>query len=172
LAGNGAAATLGNRELGARGSPEDEVGEDGYGKSAMKKREGFDSNEAVLTWPQSGPRDSALQNIAGFFLSELVYAWKACGTFEWIALGYLAFSSTLITIFARNLAHPARLVITQTVVAALILILCSAAVRSEQRAILHGETFATRIWHFENGQIEDFKGPYAEYLTQKETSVA
>ena len=31
---------------------------------------------------------------------------------------------------------------------------------------------ATRIWHFENGQIEDFKGPYAEYLTQKETSVA
>jgi ATPase subunit of ABC transporter with duplicated ATPase domains len=22
---------------------------------------------------------------------------------------------------------------------------------------------ATRIWHFENGQIEDFKGPYAEY---------
>ncbi|HXU20366.1 MAG TPA: ATP-binding cassette domain-containing protein [Verrucomicrobiae bacterium] len=23
---------------------------------------------------------------------------------------------------------------------------------------------ATRIWHFENGQIEDFKGPYAEYL--------
>ncbi|HSP70670.1 MAG TPA: ATP-binding cassette domain-containing protein, partial [Bryobacteraceae bacterium] len=31
---------------------------------------------------------------------------------------------------------------------------------------------ATRIWHFENGQIEDFKGPYAEYLTQKEASVA
>src|ERR1700744_419477 len=24
---------------------------------------------------------------------------------------------------------------------------------------------ATRIWHFENGAIEDFKGPYAEYLT-------
>ena len=22
---------------------------------------------------------------------------------------------------------------------------------------------ATRVWHFENGQIEDFKGPYAEY---------
>jgi ATPase subunit of ABC transporter with duplicated ATPase domains len=30
---------------------------------------------------------------------------------------------------------------------------------------------ATRIWHFENGQIEDFKGPYAEYLTQKESAV-
>lgn len=24
---------------------------------------------------------------------------------------------------------------------------------------------ATRIWHFENGQIEDFKGPYSEYQT-------
>ncbi len=23
---------------------------------------------------------------------------------------------------------------------------------------------ATRIWHFEDGQIEDFKGPYEEYL--------
>ncbi|MBK5295013.1 MAG: ABC-F family ATP-binding cassette domain-containing protein, partial [Acidobacteriia bacterium] len=24
---------------------------------------------------------------------------------------------------------------------------------------------ATRIWHFDRGAIEDFKGPYAEYLT-------
>jgi ATPase subunit of ABC transporter with duplicated ATPase domains len=31
---------------------------------------------------------------------------------------------------------------------------------------------ATRIWHFENGQVEDFKGPYADYLTQKEASLA
>jgi ATPase subunit of ABC transporter with duplicated ATPase domains len=23
---------------------------------------------------------------------------------------------------------------------------------------------ATRIWHFEAGRIEDFKGPYQEYL--------
>ena len=23
---------------------------------------------------------------------------------------------------------------------------------------------ATRIWHFKNGKIEDFKGPYADYL--------
>jgi ATPase subunit of ABC transporter with duplicated ATPase domains len=26
---------------------------------------------------------------------------------------------------------------------------------------------ATRIWHFENHQIEDFKGPYSEYETEK-----
>jgi ATPase subunit of ABC transporter with duplicated ATPase domains len=25
---------------------------------------------------------------------------------------------------------------------------------------------ATRIWHFKDGKIEDFKGPYAEYMTQ------
>jgi ATPase subunit of ABC transporter with duplicated ATPase domains len=27
------------------------------------------------------------------------------------------------------------------------------------------EEVATRIWHFENGAIEDFKGPYEEYLS-------
>ena len=27
---------------------------------------------------------------------------------------------------------------------------------------------ATRIWHFEKGRIEDFKGPYADYLLQLE----
>jgi ATPase subunit of ABC transporter with duplicated ATPase domains len=31
---------------------------------------------------------------------------------------------------------------------------------------------ATRIWHFEQGEIEDFKGPYADYLTEKETTAA
>jgi len=31
---------------------------------------------------------------------------------------------------------------------------------------------ATRIWHFENGQIEDFKGPYTDYLAEKESAVA
>ncbi|HWY47504.1 MAG TPA: ATP-binding cassette domain-containing protein [Bryobacteraceae bacterium] len=29
---------------------------------------------------------------------------------------------------------------------------------------------ATRIWHFENHEIEDFKGPYADYLVEKETT--
>ena len=31
---------------------------------------------------------------------------------------------------------------------------------------------ATRIWHFENREIEDFKGPYADYLTEKEAATA
>jgi len=31
---------------------------------------------------------------------------------------------------------------------------------------------ATRIWNFEDHAIEDFKGPYADYLTEKETTAA
>jgi len=31
---------------------------------------------------------------------------------------------------------------------------------------------ATRIWHFENREIEDFKGPYAEFLAEKEATTA
>jgi ATPase subunit of ABC transporter with duplicated ATPase domains len=31
---------------------------------------------------------------------------------------------------------------------------------------------ATRIWHFENREIEDFKGPYADFLTQQEATLA
>jgi len=30
---------------------------------------------------------------------------------------------------------------------------------------------ATRIWSFDNHEIEDFKGPYADYLTEKEATV-
>ena len=31
---------------------------------------------------------------------------------------------------------------------------------------------ATRIWHFEGGVIEDFKGPYSDYLTHTQQVVA
>jgi ATPase subunit of ABC transporter with duplicated ATPase domains len=31
---------------------------------------------------------------------------------------------------------------------------------------------ATRIWNFDHHEIEDFKGPYADYLTQKEATTA
>jgi len=114
----------------------------------MKKREGFDSNEAILTWPQGETRESALQDLARILQSELAVARRACGVFEWIALGYLALSSGLIAVFARDLAHPLRLVITQAFVSFLILALSRVAARSEQRAILSGETFSTRFWHF------------------------
>jgi ATPase subunit of ABC transporter with duplicated ATPase domains len=34
------------------------------------------------------------------------------------------------------------------------------------------EEVATRIWHFDHGEIEDFKGPYADYQTEKQSTVA
>jgi ATPase subunit of ABC transporter with duplicated ATPase domains len=34
------------------------------------------------------------------------------------------------------------------------------------------EEVATRIWHFENHEIEDFKGPYVDYLAERETTTA
>jgi ATPase subunit of ABC transporter with duplicated ATPase domains len=34
------------------------------------------------------------------------------------------------------------------------------------------EEVATRIWNFDNHTIEDFKGPYTEFLTQKEAATA
>jgi len=34
------------------------------------------------------------------------------------------------------------------------------------------EEVATRIWHFENGTIEDFKGPYTDFLTEREKATA
>src|SRR4029077_13743071 len=50
----------------------------------------------------------------------------AYGTFERVALGYLAVSSALIVIFAANLAHPLRLLGVQSLVALLIVALCRA----------------------------------------------
>jgi hypothetical protein len=107
----------------------------------MKKRDGFDSNEAVLTWPQGEARESALQDLARILQNELAEAWRGCGAFEWLALGYMALSSGLIAIFARNLAHPLRLVVTQVFASFLILVLSRVAAQSEQRAIVRGETF-------------------------------
>ncbi|MBZ5676216.1 MAG: ATP-binding cassette domain-containing protein [Acidobacteriia bacterium] len=34
------------------------------------------------------------------------------------------------------------------------------------------EEVATRIWNFDNHMVEDFKGPYTEFLTQKEAATA
>ena len=34
------------------------------------------------------------------------------------------------------------------------------------------EEVATRIWHFDHGKVEDFKGPYTDFLTEKEKATA
>ncbi|HXJ07079.1 MAG TPA: phosphatase PAP2 family protein [Candidatus Acidoferrum sp.] len=90
---------------------------------------------------------------------EFAAAWAACGTFEHVALGYLGISSALIVWFAENLAHLARLLGAQALVAALILSLCRIealiAGREEvcERAVEETDgyvwpTMPQKVWHF------------------------
>jgi membrane-associated phospholipid phosphatase len=88
------------------------------------------------------------EGIAALVQRELAAAWAACGAFEWVALGYLAVSSSLIVFFAENLAHPVRLAGVQFLVAALILVLCRVEARVAQHALRNGETFSAKWWHF------------------------
>jgi len=79
---------------------------------------------------------------------ELAAAWKACGTFECVALGYLGVSLALILTFAQNLSHPARLLGAQAFAATLILLLCAVEAKAAEVARWSGETFSARGWHF------------------------
>jgi membrane-associated phospholipid phosphatase len=96
--------------------------------------------------------------------SDTAAARSAYGPFEWVALGYLMITSALIAVFARNLAHPLRLLSVQGLVAILILALCRAeanvwaspvtgegrTARSARLATRRdgSATFAQRFWHF------------------------
>jgi membrane-associated phospholipid phosphatase len=107
-------------------------------RSPMQKYRG---NEAALPWQArvaAGERqtrapifDLQQPGIAEALRRELDAAWAACGAFEWVALGYLGVSSTLIVIFAENLAHPVRLLGLQALVACVILALCGAEAKVE-----------------------------------------
>jgi len=79
---------------------------------------------------------------------ELARTWCAVSTFEHVALGYLCFSSAMVAIFSRNLAHPSELIAVNAAVASIISLLCAIGARSEERAQRHGVTFNTRLWHF------------------------
>jgi membrane-associated phospholipid phosphatase len=107
------------------------------------QRDEYKGSEYAIGW-----RDAALENgesaaavelatqsLGAVLGRELSAAWAACGTFEYVALGYLGVSSALIVLFAENLAHPARLIGMQALVAAVILILC----RVEARVAQSGE---------------------------------
>src|SRR5258708_2032067 len=80
-------------------------------------------------------RETALKASAR---GELARVWASCGAFEWVAFGYLAFSSAMIFVFAKNLGHPLKLIGAQAIVATLILILCSVSGRAEIRARQEG----------------------------------
>lgn len=90
---------------------------------------------------------------------ELEAVWAACGVFECVALGYLGVSSALILFFAENLAHPVLLIVTQALVATVILALCRVEAWVAGRPEFGGDegsetdrsvcpTLAQRFWHF------------------------
>jgi membrane-associated phospholipid phosphatase len=79
---------------------------------------------------------------------ESAHTWASLGIFEHVALSYLALSGAMISVFSRNLAHPGKLIGAQAIVATIILLLCAAAARSEERALRKGVTLTTRFWHF------------------------
>ena len=87
-------------------------------------------------------RETALEVSAR---GELARIWAACGAFEWVAFAYLAFSSVMIFVFQKNLAHPSKLIGAQAIVATLIFMLCSVSARAEIRAQREGVTLATRF---------------------------
>lgn len=104
----------------------------------------YPAREDAIVWtPQAEPL-----GFAASITNESAEAWRACGAFEWIALGYLGLSSVLIKIFAENLAHPMRLIATQAGVATLILILCRAEAGAAERTHSLCESFSYRFWHF------------------------
>ena len=131
------------------------------------ERNEYKGSEYAIAW-----RDAALEkgesaavvalatpSLGALLGCELAAAWATCGMFEFVAIGYLGISSALIVLFAENLAHPARLIGMQVLVAALILVLCITEARVSGRALLDDvegretdrnvcPTFTQRFWHF------------------------
>jgi len=117
-------------------------------------RTGAAENTAVL------PSENLRVPILGWFQRALAEAWAACGVFEWAALGYMALSSVLIAIFARNLEHPFHLLALQAFVSFVILSLCLVEARASKGVCWNVDrvgaakngatkiTFAQRWWHF------------------------
>jgi len=118
----------------------------------------YRGNEAALAWRAEGGSargderaasfETEKQGIAAWITREVAEAWAACGAFEWVALGYLATSSALIAAFAENLAHPAKLIGVQVLVATMILALCLVEARVAKRAEWQGVTHSMKFWHF------------------------
>lgn len=91
-----------------------------------------------------------INGVESFFArlsDQIALAWRACGAFEWVALGYLGLSSALVILFAQNMPHPWRLLGVQAIVALGIMLLCrisSIYPADEASEIVSVESF----WHF------------------------
>ena len=60
----------------------------------------------------------------------------ACGAFEWISLGYLAWITSIIAVFHKNIAHPATFFCGHCTVAAAIIALAVISKRSPRARVL------------------------------------
>ena len=111
----------------------------------MNNAEGGNSEGGgrVMAWTARAERFSWTTRIPRAFAE----ACLGCGAFEWVALGYLGVSTVLVALFAENLVHPARLVATQALVAAMILMLCRAGGRSAELA-RQSKAFSSKFWYF------------------------
>jgi len=121
-------------------------------------RQNYRRNEAALAWDaeagaaradeRAASFETDKQGIAAWITREAATAWATCGAFEWVAMAYLAASSTLIAVFAENLAHPVKLFGTQSLAAAMILALCLVEARVAKHANFRSGTFLAKFWHF------------------------
>jgi membrane-associated phospholipid phosphatase len=145
--------------------------------SSVPRPEFRKSELAVLLNRRSAVRDGETRyhllprsdsGLGRMFLAEAAGVLDGCGTFEWVALSYLAITTVLIAIFAENLAHPMRLLGVRALVAMVIVALCraeenvwapgsGAAISGEKRAAPWarlgtskngGPTLTQRFWHF------------------------
>jgi len=111
----------------------------------LQRRNYQSREEAIPLAPQTGRL-----GLSTLLSQELAATWASCGTFEWIAFGYLALSTVLIALFAEHLAHPVKLIGAQALVAAIILILCRAEACDGSKGTGKSAcpTFEARFWHF------------------------
>lgn len=117
------------------------------------------AREDVLPQSSAIAVESPHTSLREWLRAEASTSWASCGIFERVAFSYLAFSSALIALFAENLAHPLRLIETQTFVAGLILTLCRVEALFVDRRKFSPEakgqgrvaprlTYLERFWHF------------------------
>jgi len=82
-------------------------------------------------------------------------AWRACGAFEWVTLGYLGWMLVLLGAFRRNIPHATRYFAIHCAIAAGILTLAWIGARSANRAwqfARHWYPLAIYIFYFEELQ--------------------
>lgn len=112
------------------------------------------TREAVMRWHASAAgkstahaaaRDGESRTAAVLWHGAVAQACRACGAFEWVALGYLAVSSAFVLIFAQNAVCPVAILAVQSLVAAMVLALCLLESRSAKIAC---PAAVRKLWHF------------------------